>query len=108
MIAYEISKAALNRLTTATAQGSASKDVRCNAVMPGLIDTPMGLGGTAERDGRTLDDQRAVRNAMVPLKGGMGSAWDVANAVLFLASDEAKFITGAILPIDGGLGISIG
>ncbi|MFM5895277.1 MAG: SDR family NAD(P)-dependent oxidoreductase [Novosphingobium sp.] len=108
MIAYEISKAALNRLTTATAQGSASKGVRCNAVMPGLIDTPMGLGGTAERDGRTLDDQRAVRNAMVPLKGGMGSAWDVANAVLFLASDEAKFITGAILPIDGGLGISIG
>ncbi|MFM5917437.1 MAG: SDR family NAD(P)-dependent oxidoreductase [Novosphingobium sp.] len=108
MIAYEISKAALNRLTTATAQGSAGKGVRCNAVMPGLIDTPMGLGGTAERDGRSLEEQRAVRNAMVPLKGGMGSAWDVANAALFLASDEARFVTGAILPVDGGLGISIG
>lgn len=108
MIAYEISKAALNRLTTATAQGSAGKGVRCNAVMPGLIDTPMGLGGTATRDGRSLDEQRAVRNAMIPLKGGMGSAWDVANAALFLASDEAKFVTGVILPVDGGMAIAIG
>lgn len=108
MIAYEISKAALNRLTTATAQGSASKGVRCNAVLPGLIDTPMGLGGTAARDGRSLDEQRAVRNAMIPLKGGMGSAWDVANAALFLASDEARFVTGVLLPVDGGMSIQIG
>jgi len=108
MIAYEISKAALNRLTTATAQGSAGKGVRCNAVLPGLIDTPMGLGGTATRDGRSLDEQRAVRNAMIPLKGGMGSGWDVANAVLFLASDEARFVTGVLLPVDGGMSIQIG
>ena len=46
---------------------------------------------------------RAARNAMVPLKGGMGSAWDVANAALFLASDEARFVTGVLLPVDGGL-----
>lgn len=108
MIAYEISKAALNRLTTATAQGNAAKGVRCNAVLPGLMDTPMGVSGTAARDSRSLDEQRAARNAMVPLKGGMGDAWDTANAALFLASDEAKFITGALLPVDGGASVRVG
>ncbi len=108
MIAYEISKAALNRLTTATALGCAAKGVRCNAVLPGLMDTPMGVVGTAARDGRDLAQQRAARDAMVPLKGGMGSGWDTANAVLFLASDEARFITGALLPVDGGASVRIG
>lgn len=108
MIAYEISKAALNRLTTATAQGSASKGVRCNAILPGLMDTPMGVGGTAERDGKSLDEQREIRGKMVPLKGGMGTAWDTANAALFLASDEAKFITGVLLPVDGGASVRVG
>jgi len=108
MIAYEISKAALNQLALATALGSAKRGVRCNAILPGLIDTPMGVGGTAERDGRDIATQRAARDAMVPLKGGMGSAWDVANAALFLASDEARFVTGALLPVDGGQGARIG
>lgn len=108
MIAYEISKAALNRLTTATAQGSASKGIRCNAILPGLMDTPMGVGGTATRDGKSLDEQREIRGKMVPLKGGMGTAWDTANAALFLASDEAKFITGVLLPVDGGASVRIG
>lgn len=108
MIAYEISKAALNRLTTATAQGSASKGVRCNAILPGLMDTPMGVGGTAERDGKSIDEQREIRGKMVPLKGGMGTAWDTANAALFLASNEAKFITGVLLPVDGGASVRIG
>lgn len=108
MIAYEISKAALNRLTTATAQGSAGKGVRCNAVLPGLMDTPMGVGGTATRDGRDLAAQRAARDAMVPLKGGMGNGWDTANAVLFLASDEARFVTGVLLPVDGGASVRVG
>lgn len=108
MIAYEISKAALNRLTTATALGSAKRGVRCNAILPGLIDTPMGVGGTASRDGRSLDEQRAARSAVVPLKGGMGRAEDVANAALFLASDEAAFVTGVLLPVDGGQGARIG
>lgn len=108
MIAYEISKAALNRLTTATAQGNASKGVRCNAILPGLMDTPMAISGTAERDGKSLDEQRAIRAAMVPLKGGMGSAWDTANAALFLASDEAKFVTGVLLPVDGGASVRVG
>ena len=108
MIAYEVSKAALNRLTTATAQGCAAKGVRCNAVLPGLMDTPMGVSGTAARDGRSFDEQRAARNALVPLKGGMGSGWDTANAVLFLASDEARFITGALVPVDGGASVRVG
>lgn len=108
MIGYEISKAALNRLTTATAQGSASKGVRCNAILPGLMDTPMAIQGTAARDGRGLDEQRAARAAMVPLKGGMGSAWDTANAALFLASDEARFITGVLLAVDGGASVRVG
>lgn len=108
MIAYEVSKVALNRLAVATALGSAKHGVRCNAILPGLIDTPMGVGGTAARDGRDLAAQRAARNAMVPLKGGMGSAWDVANAALYLASDEARFVTGALLPVDGGQGARIG
>ena len=108
MVAYEISKAALNRLAIATALGSARRGVRCNAILPGLIDTPMGVGGTAERDGRDMAAQRSARNAMVPLKGGMGSAWDVGNAALFLASDEARFVTGVLLPVDGGQGARIG
>lgn len=108
MIAYEVSKAALNRLTIATALGSAAAGVRCNAILPGLIDTPMGVGGTAQRDGRSLDEQRAARARMVPLRGGMGYASDVANAALFLASDEARFVTGALLPVDGGQGARIG
>ena len=108
MVAYEVSKAALNRLAIATALGSAKRGVRCNAILPGLIDTPMGVGGTAERDGRDLAAQREARSAMVPLKGGMGSAWDVANAALFLASDESGFVTGVLLPVDGGQGARIG
>jgi NAD(P)-dependent dehydrogenase (short-subunit alcohol dehydrogenase family) len=108
MVAYEVSKAALNRLAIATALGSAKHGVRCNAILPGLIDTPMGVGGTAERDGRDIAAQREARNAMVPLKGGMGSAWDVAHAALFLASDEARFVTGVLLPVDGGQGARIG
>ena len=51
---------------------------------------------------------RAARDARVPLGGKMGTAWDVAYAALFLASDEAKFITGAILPVDGGMSVRRG
>jgi NAD(P)-dependent dehydrogenase (short-subunit alcohol dehydrogenase family) len=108
MLAYEVSKAALNRLTVSVARTNASRGIRANAILPGLMDTPMGVGGTAERDGRSVDEQRAARHAMVPLKGGMGTGWDTAKAALFLASDEARFITGVLLPVDGGGSIRVG
>lgn len=107
-LAYEVSKAALNRLTTSVAQSQARYGVRCNAVQPGLMDTPMAVSGIAGASGRSQEEVRAERNARVPLGGKMGTAWDTAYAALFLASDEAKFITGAILPVDGGMGVRIG
>ena len=70
--------------------------------MPGMIETPMGVDATAATKGLDRDDLVRKRNAMIPLGGKLGEAWDVAYAALFLASDEAKFITGAILPVDGG------
>lgn len=107
-VAYEVSKAAVNRLTTSVAQSNAAKGVRCNAIMPGLMDTPMAVAGIAQSSGQEQEAVRAARNARVPLGGKMGNAWDTAYAALFLASDEAGFITGAILPVDGGMGSRIG
>ena len=107
IIAYEISKAGVNRLTTSVASANAKHGIRCNAVMPGLMDTPMAITGVAAARGAQADEIRAMRNARVPL-GQMGSAWDTAYAALFLASDEARFITGVCLPVDGGMSVKIG
>ncbi|CAN5805012.1 SDR family NAD(P)-dependent oxidoreductase [soil metagenome] len=107
-VAYEVSKAAVNRLTTSVAQSNAAKGVRCNAIMPGLMDTPIAVACIAQASGQEQEAVRAARNARVPLGGKMGNAWDTAYAALFLASDEAGFITGAILPVEGGMGSRIG
>jgi NAD(P)-dependent dehydrogenase (short-subunit alcohol dehydrogenase family) len=107
-VAYEMSKAAVNRLTTSTAQAQARHGVRCNAILPGLMDTPMAVVGIATARGETVEQVREARNARVPLGGRMGTAWDTAYAALFLASDEAKFITGVLLPVDGGMGTRVG
>ena len=107
-LAYEVSKAGVNRLTASVAISQARSGIRCNAVQPGLIDTPMAVAGIAGASGRSQAEVRAERDARVPLGGKMGTAWDIAHAALFLASDDARFITGAILPVDGGMGVRIG
>jgi NAD(P)-dependent dehydrogenase (short-subunit alcohol dehydrogenase family) len=107
-VAYEVSKAAVNRLTTSVAQANARYGIRCNAILPGLMDTPMAVAGIAQASGQDQEAVRQARNARVPLGGKMGSAWDTANAALFLASDEAGFITGVLLPVDGGMSVRIG
>jgi NAD(P)-dependent dehydrogenase (short-subunit alcohol dehydrogenase family) len=107
-VAYEVSKAAMNRLTTSVASANAAHGVRCNAVLPGLMDTPMAVSGIAAATGSTTADVREARNARVPLRGKMGTGWDTAHAALFLASDEANFITGVLLPVDGGMSARVG
>ena len=99
--AYYAAKAAVNNFTMGVALQHAKDGVRANAIMPGLMNTPLihqqisGQYGTAE-------EMVAARDAACPM-GRMGTAWDVAHAALFLASDEAQYITGVSLPVDGGL-----
>ena len=82
--------------------GNARYGIRCNAILPGLMNTPMAIEGFSEARGIPKEQLIAGRDAMVPLRGKQGTAWDVANAAVFLASDEAQFITGVLLPVDGG------
>jgi NAD(P)-dependent dehydrogenase (short-subunit alcohol dehydrogenase family) len=105
---YKMSKAALDALTLSLAQSYAEHGIRVNAILPGLIDTPMGVDSVATALGVERERYAARRDEAVPLKGGMGSAWDVANAALFLASEEARFITGVLLPVDGGQSARVG
>ncbi|MHA1987391.1 MAG: SDR family NAD(P)-dependent oxidoreductase [Promethearchaeota archaeon] len=107
-VAYKISKSGVNSLTHQLAMKYAKNGIRVNAIMPGLIHTPMAIEGISKARGMSKEELINLRNSMVPLKGGMGSAWDIANAALFLASDEAKFITSVILPVDGGQSSKIG
>ena len=97
-----------NALTQVMAIGQAPYGIRVNAIMPGFIETPMAIEGISQRLGIAKDVLIRERNARVPLRGKMGTAWDVAQAALFLASDEARFITGALLPVDGGQSIRVG
>ena len=102
MLAYKLSKAGVNALTQSLALANARYGVRVNAIMPGLMNTPMAVDAVAAVRGRPRDEIAAARDAQVPLRRQQGTAWDVAYAALFLASDEARFITGALLPVDGG------
>jgi NAD(P)-dependent dehydrogenase (short-subunit alcohol dehydrogenase family) len=108
MLAYKVSKAGVNALTHQIAMGNARHGIRCNAILPGLMNTPMAIEGLSAATGVPKEDLIKGRDSMVPLGGKMGTAWDVANAALFLASDEASFITGVLLPVDGGQSIKIG
>ncbi len=108
MLAYKTSKAGVNALTHSIAMKYAKKGIRANAIMPGLMNTPMAIEGISKFRGVSKEDLIKARNSMVPLKGGMGTGWDTAYAALFLASDEAKFITAVVLPVDGGQCAKIG
>src|SRR5580704_4757329 len=79
-----------------------------NCILPGLINTPMAIEPRVGRDGLSREEVIANRDAQIPLGGRMGSAWDIARAAVFLVSDNASFITGVALPVDGGQTLKVG
>lgn len=103
---YEASKAGLNQLTVSTAMQYARQGIRANAILPGMMDTPLVYKQIAGHY-QDVEQMRAARAAKTPM-GRQGTAWDVAQAALFLASDAAGYITGVCLPVDGGLTCGIG
>lgn len=107
-ITYRTSKAGLIAFTQQLAIQNAAYGIRANAILPGVIDTPMSVDQRVKMLGVTRDELIAGRNREVPLRGRMGTGWDVANAAVFLASEEAAFITGVSLPVDGGMLMRIG
>jgi len=108
LVAYKATKAAMIAYTQQVAIQNAEYGIRANVILPGLIDTPMAVDTRARAWHKSRAEVIAERNAQVPLRHRMGTAWDVANAAVFLASDEADFITGVALPVDGGALARIG
>ncbi|MGW4336514.1 SDR family NAD(P)-dependent oxidoreductase [Rhodococcus koreensis] len=107
-VAYKTSKAGVVALTEHIAIAEAQYGIRANTILPGLMDTPMAIEQRVGRGGATREQVAAERNARVPLRNRQGTAWDVAQAALFLASEEAAFITGASLVVDGGQSLLAG
>src|ERR1044072_8854280 len=103
-VAYKATKSAMIAFTEQLAYQNAQYGIRANVILPGLMNTPMAVDTRA----REFKKSRAERDAKVPLRQKMGTGWDVANAALFLASDEASFITGVTLPVDGGASVRRG
>jgi NAD(P)-dependent dehydrogenase (short-subunit alcohol dehydrogenase family) len=104
-VSYGASKAAMNQMTRTTAVEFAADYVRVNAILPGLMKTPMvehSAGLAASYSNGDVEAMWRARDAQVPM-GRMGDAWDVANAALFLASDESRYVTGIELVVDGGI-----
>src|SRR5205085_546558 len=100
---YYASKAAMNHLTRTTAVQYAPKQVRVNAILPGLMETPMVLKSEGLADAYGGEDKLwEARAKQVPLGFG-GNGWDVAHAAVFLASDESRYVTGIELVVDGGI-----
>jgi NAD(P)-dependent dehydrogenase (short-subunit alcohol dehydrogenase family) len=107
-VTYKATKAGMIAFTQQIAIQNAEYGIRANAILPGLMDTPMAVETRARVSGKPRAEVAAMRDAKVPLRKKMGTAWDVANAALFLASEEANFITGVALPVDGGALVKIG
>jgi NAD(P)-dependent dehydrogenase (short-subunit alcohol dehydrogenase family) len=101
-VSYSTTKGAIIPFTRSVALEYAGRGIRANAVLPGLMDTPMIVEPLTKAYGADVEEMKRVRDAQCPL-GHMGDAWDVAHAALFLASDEARYITGTTLVVDGGL-----
>ncbi|PQP16571.1 SDR family NAD(P)-dependent oxidoreductase [Rhodococcus opacus] len=99
---YYATKAAVNHLTATSAVDEAPHGIRINAIMPGVIDSPLIYRQIAGQYA-SVDDMVAARNAVAPI-GRMGTVWEIANAARFLASDDASYVTGVCLAVDGGLG----
>jgi len=104
-VGYKTTKAAIIALTENIASTNAEYSIRANTVLPGLINTPMAIEARVTA-GADRGELVAQRDGQVPLGRKMGTGWDIANASLFLHSDEAQFITGIALRVDGGRSIS--
>ena len=103
LAAYAASKAALQQYSKVVAVRYAPQNVRINTVIPGLMFTPLVTVRLAKQQaGGDAEGLIARRHAKPPM-GRMGDAWDVAYAALYLASDEARYVTGAEIMVDGGL-----
>ena len=100
-VAYYAAKAAVNNFTMGLALQYAKDGIRVNAIMPGLMNTPL-IFQQISGQYASADEMVQARDAACPT-GKMGTAWDVAKAAVFLASDDAQYITGVSLPVDGGL-----
>jgi len=107
LLGYKTMKAALNAMTENLAAANAKFGIRVNSILPGLMNTPMAIENRVAL-GSKREDVIADRDRRIPLKGKMGTGWDVANAALFLHSEEASFITGVTLVVDGGETIAHG
>ena len=108
LVTYKATKSAMIAYTKQVAIQNAEYGIRANVILPGLMDTPMAVDTRARTWGKSREEVAAARDAKVPLRKKMGTAWDVANAALFLASDEANFITGVDLLVDGGGTLNVG
>lgn len=107
-VTYKASKSAMIAYTEQLAIQNAEYGVRANVILPGLMDTPMAVDTRAAAWGKPRAEIAAARDAKVPLRRKMGTSMDVAYAALYLASDEASFVTGVALRVDGGSGVNRG
>ena len=107
-VAYKATKSAMISFTEQLAYQNAPYGIRANVILPGLMNTPMAVDTRAREFKKSRAEVEAERDRKVPLRQKMGTGWDVANAALFLASDEASFVTGVTLPVDGGASVRRG